>query len=691
MKRLARAAVMAFLALAPERALSWDVVCRTAAGTECPDPFASARTPWHPDPRSEHRALLDRTLVISGLPASLRDTVFATTFTRNEALSAPGGVSYTSIHPVRIEPDRVEVRELSIPAMANLPDFSYTLWDFATGNEACPPDPGNDDPLDCHNYETHIGWLNANHMLPQAQRWYEHLHAIALVLAGRCRAAAVTITPPLRDRYEGYLRACEKQALMVEGVGQHYLQDAWAVGHMWERWGGTEIGDFGNDRALGFAVAAFTGLIHGAKAVFDDAVGFELLAPWDDPMCGPHPNVSFVDLGSTLPGAGDRFVTELQGGGPAAAGDRFGPQRRALLGCAADGVRAVYGATAQVHGPMGSPVFSEIDLSRRVSDGSCWEQRATNRAIAEGCGVHRGAAPGATRFLPDATELATSPDPFQPLIMAQLTVAPTIAGAPLLDPVTAARFSLDASFACALAIAKSRDLAQADLTDLASGGLPALAGIQPNSFYARGNAGARVPPAEYADPFPPWTLEDGDGVAERKRALHLMFGAANTAQRCEDFDAADLEEYRFAVQFAQDTSQPADVVDARCQQCVQMLAPHLRHGVEGAHDERREAFCGLVTPGAALVYTGEDPADFTGSEPLDFGSLEAATREHCGCDGPPTTTTTTTTTTTVDGGPGTSAPTSPPGSTTTSPPPCACSFPLVCCTPDPNVCCRQIA
>jgi hypothetical protein len=259
--------------------------------------------------------------------------------------------------------------------------------------------------------------------------------------------------------------------------------------------------------------------------------------------------------------------------------------------------------------------------------------------------------------------------------MAQITVAPVVAGAPLLDPLTAARFSLDASFACALAIAKASDPAHADRTDLAAGGLPALAGIRPNSAYARGNAAARVAPAFYADPFPPWSLDDPDpAAAERKEALHLMFAFANARQRCREFSAGDLEAYRFAVQFAKDTNQSASVIDARCGQCIQMLEPHLRHGIDGNHDARREALCALLEPGSAFVYTDENPSDFTGTEPVGFTALAAATREYCGCEdpSPPTTTTapsvtsTITVTTTVT-------------SVTATTFPCFCEPPLACC------------
>ncbi len=29
--------------------------------------------------------------------------------------------------------------------------------------------------------------------------------------------------------------ACETEAKVLEAIGQHYLQDAWSMGHLWER------------------------------------------------------------------------------------------------------------------------------------------------------------------------------------------------------------------------------------------------------------------------------------------------------------------------------------------------------------------------------------------------------------------------------------------------------------------------
>jgi hypothetical protein len=640
-----RATILALLAALawPAESMAWDVYCENALGEDCPDPFARAQTPWRAHPRAEHRALLDETLDISGLPQVLRQPFTLETFARDRTLTGEDGAVYPSVRPVVNDAERRREREVSIPAMANLPDFAYTLWDLAAGNELCPPNPAaSADPFDCHNYETHIGWLNSNHMLPQSRLWYEHLHAIALELAADCKRQTEAVPLALRDRYEPYLLACEKQALMVEGVGHHYLQDSWSMGHLWERWGGTEIADFGGDRALGFAVGAFTGLIHGGKAVFDDTFGFKELAPWDDPMCAPHEGVEYLDRGVTPiekhPGAGDIFVEALRGELPWTINDQFWPQRQALYGCAVDGIREVYAATARLHGPMVAPDSNEFDSSRSVRDDSCWAQRATNRAMAEGCGVHNGEAPDAFRFLPVAGALPGDPDYFQdalqPLLFTQLTIAPLVAGAPILwNPVVLNRFRTDASHACASAIAHAADPAHTYGTDLASGGLPPLAGIRRNADYARGNAAARIPPAFYADPFPPWSLREVEnGLAPRKEVLNLFFADANAAERCRDLSPTDLDDYVAAVQSARDEGADDETIEARCGQCIQMIAPHLRHGRLGDHDFRREAFCQLVAPGdTAFIYTEQDPASFTGSEPLTHDSLRQAARALCGC------------------------------------------------------------
>jgi cysteine-rich repeat protein len=601
---------------------AWNVSCLDEAGEECPDGYAKVRTPWRPHPQSEHRRLFERTLEIGGLPASLRETFQLTVHADDATLSGEDGRSYKSIRPVRNGARHIVLRELSVQAMSNLPDNSYTLWDWASGNEICPPDRGNADALDCHNYETHIGWLNANHMLPQSQRFYEHLHRLALDRAKECKGIHDELLPAERVRFEPLLLACEKEALILEAVGHHYLQDSWSMGHMWERWGGVEIGDFRGSRPLGFAIAAFTGTIHGAGAMIPFGVA-------DDPMCAPHDDENYVDDPDAEPrehpGVGDVYLESFLFDADGA----WAPQRRALFGCAVDGVRAVYAETAQVHGPMQAADATEIDGSRHVTDPTCWRQRATNEAIATGCGIHLGVYPFQTQALSGIT---TAPmiAGILPLALSSV-LAETLAGVETLPIDDAARFAADAAYACTLAAAHAAIPGIAGQTNLAEGGLPSLVGVEPNSAYARGNAFSTpiVPPSSYADPALPWEL-DAASDRDEKEALNLAFADAHAADRCRTFTVADLNVYRSQVELAQTEGDP-EVLEARCSQCAQLVAPHLRFGVEGNHDPQREAFCAFVALGTpAFVYTDDDPATFPGAD----DSLEAsrtAAQTWCGC------------------------------------------------------------
>lgn len=110
---------------------------------------------------------------------------------------------------------------------------------------------------------------------------------------------------------------------------------------------------------------------------------------------------------------------------------------------------------------------------------------------------------------------------------------------------------------------------------------------------------------------------------------------AQTSTRCaQPLSSTDLQDYVDAVQAARDDGADDETLEARCGQCVQMIAPHLRHGKLGDHDTRREAFCELVAPGeTSFIYTDEDPTTFTGSEPIDHETLQDAARTLCGCAG----------------------------------------------------------
>jgi hypothetical protein len=626
-----RLAVGVAVVLAAVQVRAYDSHCGLGA-LGCPNGLAAARTRWGVapnggavDPRAEHARLWLETLAVSGLPASLNADIELPVFTSDgEVLGLP------SVRPVRTGAARRRLRVTSLAELTQLPDFSFTLWDWATGNEGCPPGPLNPDV--CHEYFPHIGMLNSNHMLPQAQRFYDHYHRLALQRAAQCATVFDDLPAGHRDRFRPYVLACEKLALAIEAVGQHFLQDAWSMGHMWERWGGPEFGDFGpgplGDRTLGAAIAAYTGIIHGARS---------MLGPgFDDPLCAPHPGVGYVDGSPAAPqerlGLGDVFLNDVLL--PAADASDYGPQRRALFGCAVDGMRTVYQQSGQVHGAIGAPAAAAFDPGRRVTDASCWGQRATNQALAIGFGLHTGTHPTQEPLLEVYPGLADAGEenetfPAGVLAFAFATFAPAV-GLPPFSEEQALRFARDAAAAATEAAAKGADPATALATDLASGGLPPIGGIRPNSRFARG--GPSELPASYADPFLPWDLFEADPVlAERKLALHLTFADAHAADRCGELAESDLLEYRALAEQAVGGGDPA-LEDARCGQCEQMVMPHLRFGRPGDHDVRREAFCALVGPSdAPFVFTDEDPDTFTGDEDTSFDALRVAARRFCGC------------------------------------------------------------
>jgi hypothetical protein len=241
----------------------------------------------------------------------------------------------------------------------------------------------------------------------------------------------------------------------------------------------------------------------------------------------------------------------------------------------------------------------------------------TNRTFDTGIGVHRGAfdAP-ALRVIPGVVGWTLSD-----------VIGFFLLGAPVTTPETRERFQTDAAYIATRAALRAQD--SPDGTEMASGaGGLSFAGIGSNSVYARGGPG--VPPSGYSDPLLPWGLSDADPqVEERKQALNLTFADAHAADRCLELTHADLDDYRDAARDAAAGSDP-ELAAAALGQCVQMVAPHLRFGVEGNHDASREAFCALVAPGTGgLVYTGEDPDEFTGLEPKDLESLRAAARDFC--------------------------------------------------------------
>ena len=299
----------------------------------------------------------------------------------------------------------VEERLLPPPAQfSGLPDYSYGPADWFNKNTTCPVGGGPADEAACHEFAGWMGVLNSVHFGSQARRMYAHYHRLALQRAGRARDLGQRMTPAERVRYAAVLRESELQALMYEGYAQHFLQDRWAIGHMWERWNGPDIPSAAHRAvAPGLAVGAIAGLIHGAESVLNDHPITQALMSAADPMSSPLPGEDaarpMVFRHESLPGSrpvpaiGDERLADMRLGrfGASYGGQKVDvpldvtAQRASMLECSSAGWAEVIRALGPGDGggfgvhkaslAAGAPDFPVLDRE------TCWDMWATNRSM----------------------------------------------------------------------------------------------------------------------------------------------------------------------------------------------------------------------------------------------------------------------------------------------------------------------
>jgi hypothetical protein len=147
------------------------------------------------------------------------------------------GLSQVSQRPVEpLDGTRLVLRSISVAELAQLPDFSYGLWDWLGGNESCPEDLAGFTAEECHTFESHMGPLNSNHFPPQSRTAFSYYHQMALERANECASYRKSFKDS-PGRFDDILKECEFESLAFEAIGHHFLQDSWSMGHMWERWG----------------------------------------------------------------------------------------------------------------------------------------------------------------------------------------------------------------------------------------------------------------------------------------------------------------------------------------------------------------------------------------------------------------------------------------------------------------------
>lgn len=420
-------------------------------------------------------------------------------------------------------------RTIELAVFAQLPDKAYALWDWTSGNEGCPATGSVNDVPECHKFEAHMGWLNSNHFLPQAGTIFQRYHELALQRARVCQEMAATLSVAGRDEPD-VLQACDREALLLEAIAQHYLQDAWSMGHMWQRWGSPELEDFasalsadktlGDIDSIGDAVGRGSGIIHGAKAITHLA----------DAMCAPDSGIEFVFNGAVYPGAGDLYLDAVE------VDERFDSQFEFMYRCSVTSMREVYLASARSFGPPGPSQAATMDLA------ACFTQRATNRALGLGSAIQvpivlaaslSNVAMVALAAVSDRYLRSLELDPsgrsdyYLPLTSELLTTV-DLPGV-LIPRSVRTRWHNDmARIQFFLSFSASNEAGAATLAD---GDLGPLLDMEPNAFY-QGKAAL----SSYTDPPLPWTPTPTD--------VELSSTAANAANiLSRTFREAHIEDW----------------------------------------------------------------------------------------------------------------------------------------------------
>jgi hypothetical protein len=276
--------------------------------------------------RNEHAELGDISLQLLGVGGqfSMRDgeplivTDLNASLFRPElkTMTSPGNVARTILEERMVPPP---------PHFTGVPDFSYTIYDWINKDldRICPslPESAPNREL-CHSYNHwHGAALNSSHMGTQATNMFKRLHEVAIDLAKRARNMRLKLEksdkPGDIEAHGKFVREAELMALYYEGYAQHFFQDRWAIGHMWERWnaGGYEKIAYPESVMANRSIGVFTGLLHGAQAMTEQT---RVIPP--DPLSSPATPL----LGDPVPmqwahgrkgdprnGVGDRRLVDL--------------------------------------------------------------------------------------------------------------------------------------------------------------------------------------------------------------------------------------------------------------------------------------------------------------------------------------------------------------------------------------------
>ncbi|MFN3233606.1 MAG: hypothetical protein ACE363_15805 [Alphaproteobacteria bacterium] len=305
----------------------------------------------------------------------------------------------------------VEERLIPPPALfAGIPDYSYGIYDWLNKNRTCPAFKSAVYEEKCHDFKGWLGALNSVHFGSQAKQMYAHLHMNAVSLAKHAAAMSAAMNETEREAYSDVLKEAALLALAYEGYAQHFLQDRWAVGHMWERWNAPDPRQEEASLIAHLAIGAIAGMIHGAEAVVRETEELEFLLEKADPMSSPVPGPPYSG-GSQMPKSqpmqfsrdgisvwdaiGDERLSDARNGifslnsyKTDRVNQRLDVQKQLekMLQCAGAGwaevVRALGpGSAAGTYSAFRVGLAEDAPSFKIIEQDDCWNMWATNRSM----------------------------------------------------------------------------------------------------------------------------------------------------------------------------------------------------------------------------------------------------------------------------------------------------------------------
>lgn len=536
--------------------------------------------------RNEHEWLTDRalSLAINGTnPWAIRSPTDLYVVDLNASFFRPDLVDGSDPNNFERSPSSwagpLEERDLANPPhFAGVADFTYSIYDWINKNRLCPPHPrGN--LTHCHNYSVWLGaGFNSSHFGSQAALSYRQLHQTALWAAGRAaqlRTALEQQDEATQAAFADNVREAELMALAYEGAAQHFLEDRWSTGHMWERWNAPDFrsNPYNNDIGQAAVIGAFTGIIHGSEAVLGQPL----------PLSSPLPSVGILGRDGVNPvewqwagsdenayGVGDYRAEDMFDGRIGAGYGLYAntdwplnvsTQRTAMMSCMAASFREVIEAFGtNANGGYG---IDGVRIRDGAFNSNCLDTWATNWSIWKAWGALNASdtltgtvVPYVVRtLLPSNAHI----DPSEVDTNGIETAAQLFAdyyGAPVsltVDRASLARISSRIFW---------NGTFRPNGTDLARGGMGSFGHAQPGTYYGA---------PDYLEPLNLASLPATDPRGRDGNSIHGFFNRTFAGEICARSQASLFEQLRIEIRSARTSPEDRERARAVCQYLGQRI------------------------------------------------------------------------------------------------------------------------